>query len=93
MTEKTNFIQKNDDQRMSSLEIAEITGKPHNDLMKAIRKMEVAWHNVNQGKFSLVTYTDAKVTIINTHHGQRESVTTKVTGKGQQYFMNIFINN
>ncbi len=60
MTEKTNFIQKNDDQRMSSLEIAEITGKPHNDLMKAIRKMEVAWHNVNQGKFSLVTYTDAK---------------------------------
>lgn len=60
MKEKLIAIQKNDDQRMSSLEIAEITGKPHNDLMKAIRKMEVAWHNVNQGKFSLVTYTDAK---------------------------------
>lgn len=36
---------------------------------------------------------NTQVTIINTHHGQRESVTTKVTGKGQQYFMSIFINN
>ena len=26
--------------RMTSLEIAEITGKPHNDVLKAIRKME-----------------------------------------------------
>ena len=34
---------------------------------------------------------DTSVTIINTHHGQRESITTKVTGKGQQYFINLFI--
>lgn len=34
---------------------------------------------------------DTHVTIINTNHGQRESVTTKVTGKGQQYFINLFI--
>ena len=27
-------------QHMTSLEIAELTGKPHNDVMKAIRKME-----------------------------------------------------
>lgn len=36
---------------------------------------------------------DTHVTIINTHHGQRESITTKVTGKGQQYFINLFIHN
>lgn len=243
MKEKPIAIQRDDGQRMSSLEIAAITRKPHNDLMKAIRKMEIAWEKITQGNFSLSTYTDAKgearpmylltkveclyvatkfndearaklvlrweqleneirnpssslmtresqlahavllaqqmleeqslmleekqrvieeqrpkvkfadavtssedsilisemaklltqngyeigrtrlfrwlrengyifkhstepiqkwvergifdtqVTIINTHHGQRESVTTKVTGKGQQYFMNIFINN
>lgn len=36
---------------------------------------------------------DTHVTIINTNHGQRESITTKVTGKGQQYFINLFIHN
>ena len=45
---------------MTSLEIAEVTRKPHNDVMKAIRKMEPAWARVNQGKFSLVNYKDAK---------------------------------
>lgn len=35
---------------------------------------------------------DTHITIINTHHGQKEMVTTKVTGKGQEYFLNIFIN-
>ena len=34
---------------------------------------------------------DTHVTIINTHHGQRESITTKVTGKGQQYFIDLFL--
>ena len=38
--------------RMTSMEIAEIIGKPHNDLMKAIRKMEPAWEKVSLGKFS-----------------------------------------
>ena len=37
---------------MTSLEIAELTGKQHNDLMKAIRKMEPAWEKVSQGKFA-----------------------------------------
>ena len=36
---------------------------------------------------------DTHVTIINTNHGQRESITTKVTGKGQKYFINLFIRN
>ena len=37
---------------MTSLEIAELTGKQHNYLMKAIRKMEPAWEKVSQGKFA-----------------------------------------
>ena len=45
---------------MSSLQIAEISGKPHNDVLKAIRAMEPAWIKINGGKFSLVTYKDTK---------------------------------
>lgn len=45
---------------MSSIEIAELTGKPHNDVLKAIRTMEPAWKKVNGGNFSLVEYKDAK---------------------------------
>ena len=47
-------------QTMSSLEIAKLTGKPHNDVLKAIRAMEPAWVKVNGGKFSRVEYKDAK---------------------------------
>lgn len=43
---------------MSSREISEITGKAHNDVMKAIRKMEPAWNKVAGGNFSLGSYTD-----------------------------------
>lgn len=49
-----------DGDRMTSLQIAEITGKPHNDVMKAIRKMEPAWFKINEGNFSLVDYQDKK---------------------------------
>ena len=45
---------------MTSLDIAELCGKPHNDILKAIRKMELAWVKVNGGKFSLVEYKDSK---------------------------------
>ena len=48
----------NDTQHMTSLEIAELTNKPHNDVLKAIRKMEEAWEKVTEGKFSLSTYKD-----------------------------------
>ena len=40
--------------RMTSLDIAEICCKPHNDVLKAIRKMEPAWTKVQGGKFSLL---------------------------------------
>ena len=45
---------------MSSLQIAEITGKQHKDVMRAIRKMESAWEKINGRKFALVEYTDEK---------------------------------
>ena len=45
---------------MSSIEIAELTEKPHSDVLKAIRAMESAWIKVNGGNFSLVEYTDRK---------------------------------
>ena len=47
-----------DGERMTSLQIAEITGKRHADVMKSIRKMEPAWEKVAEGKFSLGSYKD-----------------------------------
>ena len=45
---------------MTSLEIAEVTGKQHCHVMAAIRKMEPAWHKVNQSNFRLIEYTDSR---------------------------------
>ena len=47
-------------QTMTSLEIAELTGKQHKHVMEAIRKMEPAWVKVNGRNFALVEYKDAK---------------------------------
>ena len=53
--------------QLMSLEIAEVTGKQHKHLMKAIRKMEQAWEKVCQGKFSLTSRT-----LIQPNGGTRE---------------------
>lgn len=45
---------------MSSIEIAELTGKEHKNVMAAIRSMEPAWEKINGLKFKLVEYTDRK---------------------------------
>ena len=50
----------NNQQMMTSLEIAELTGKQHKDVLKAIRNMEPAWEKVNGRKFALVEYRDQK---------------------------------
>ena len=38
-------------QRMTSLEIAELTGKQHKDVLKAIRNMETAWEKYKGANF------------------------------------------
>ena len=55
---KTTLIKHT--QRMTSLEIAELTGKQHKHVMEAIRRMEPAWKKVNGSNFRLVDYKDAK---------------------------------
>ena len=49
-----------DDDRMTSLQIAEITARLHKNVMRAIRNMEPAWEKINGRKFELVDYKDEK---------------------------------
>ncbi len=49
-----NLNRITDQQTITSMEIAEITGKNHYDVMKAIRKMEPAWEEIQGGKFSVL---------------------------------------
>lgn len=44
---------------MSSVGIAELTGKQHKHVMESIRIMEPAWMKINGSKFRLVEYRDA----------------------------------
>ena len=44
----------NQQQHMTSLEIAELTGKQHKNVMQAIRNMEPAWEKVRGLKFQLL---------------------------------------
>ena len=52
---------------MTSLEIAELTGKQHKDVLKAIRNMEPAWENVCGRNFALTSRT-----IVQPNGGTRE---------------------
>ena len=52
---------------MTSLEIAEVTGKNHKDVLKAIRKMEQAWVDVCGRKFALTSRT-----VVQPNGGTRE---------------------
>ena len=57
MNEMIEFVESQ--KTMSSLEIARLTGKPHNDVLKAIRAMEPAWEDTTEGKFSRSEYKDS----------------------------------
>ena len=58
---------QNAEPRMTSLEIAQLSGKQHSDVMRAIRKMESAWTEVCKCKFALTSRT-----IIQPNGGTRE---------------------
>lgn len=45
---------------MTSLMIAEITGRRHDNVLRDIREMEKDWHEVTASNFALVEYIDAK---------------------------------
>ena len=49
-----------ENETMTSLEIAEVTGRNHKDVMRSVREMEEAWVKVNGRKFALVEYKDAE---------------------------------
>ena len=63
----TQIININKVQTMTSLEIAELTGKQHKHVMEAIRKMEPAWEKVCGSNFRLTSRT-----IIQPNGGTRE---------------------
>lgn len=54
----TDIITITQAQTMSSLQIAELTGKNHAHVMEAIRTMEPAWQKVSQSNFRLASYID-----------------------------------
>ena len=51
-------INNNNEQLMTSLEIAQLTGKQHKNVMQSIRNMEAAWENIAGLKFQLGSYED-----------------------------------
>ena len=63
---KTQIV-GNDKQQMTSLEIAEVTGKQHKHVMEAIRKMEPAWVKTCGSNFRLTSRT-----IVQPNGGTRE---------------------
>ena len=49
----------NGEQLMTSLEVAQLTGKKHKDVLKAIRNMEPGWIHIAGRNFALGSYEDA----------------------------------
>jgi phage regulator Rha-like protein len=58
MINKNNISNNNGEPRMTSIEIATLTGKQLKDVLKAIRNMEPAWAQVAGRKFALGSYED-----------------------------------
>ena len=54
-----SIYKEQSEQTMTSLEIAELTGKQHKNIMQAIRNMEPAWVKIAGLKFQLGSYEDA----------------------------------
>lgn len=56
---KISNMNNDGEQRMTSMEIAALTGKNHFDVLRAIRKMEQAWLEVTDSKFAVSEYQDS----------------------------------
>ena len=63
----TQIVNINKVQTITSLEIAELTGKKHKDVLKAIRNMEPSWEKVCGRNFALTSRT-----IVQPNGGTRE---------------------
>ena len=70
--------------RMTSLEIAEVTGKQHYHLMRDIRNMEAAWEKVNGTKFGLVDYRDAKGEIRPCYSLSKTECLYRISGRAER---------
>lgn len=55
---KNALSMKEPQMTVSSLELAEITGKNHKELLRSIRDMQPAWEKVTERKFALSEYKD-----------------------------------
>lgn len=55
-SQSANELVPADEVTMTSLQIAEVTGKNHKDVMRAIRAMEPSWEKVRGRKFALSQY-------------------------------------
>lgn len=91
-------------QTMSSREIAELTGKNHQHVLRDIDKLNRSYSSMGLSKVGQSSYTndqgmemglfEVKKTTINKPDGSiLVSTTTKVTGKGQVYFVNKFLKD
>ena len=83
----TQIININKEQTMTSLEIAELTGKQHKNLMRDIRKMEIAWEKVQGLKFELSSR------IYNLPHGGTKEVPCYVLTKTECLYIATKFND
>ena len=85
---KTNNIsQITDQQTITSMEIAEITGKNHSDVLRAIRKMEPAWEEVHKSKFAW------KQNMVDTFNGAKRPIPCCVLTKTECLFVATKFND
>ncbi|HAH5441582.1 hypothetical protein BED19_04205 [Escherichia coli] len=88
--------------KMTSIEIAELVGKRHDNVKRTIEtlakngvirlpQIEVS-ERINNLGFN-VQYFTVKETAVNTNHGIQISFTTKITGRGQQWLTRKLLDN
>lgn len=76
-----------DQQTITSMEIAEITGKNHSDVLRAIRKMEPAWEEVHKSKFTW------KQNMVDTFNGAKRPIPCCVLTKTECLFVATKFND